>query len=74
MRFLIDAQLPPRLARRLAQLGHDVTHVADLGLTSATDQQIWNAAVERAAILVTKDQDFAVARASTTSSLTVTAL
>ena len=64
MRFLIDAQLPPHLARRLADLGHDVSHVADLGLVSATDLQIWSAAIEREAILVTKDQDFAMARAA----------
>jgi predicted nuclease of predicted toxin-antitoxin system len=62
VRFLIDAQLPPRLARRLADLGHDASHVADLGLASANDAQIWNTAVERRAILVTKDQDFAMAR------------
>ncbi len=64
MRFLIDAQLPPRLARRLADLGHDAYHVVELGLLSATDQQIWNAAIKRGAILVTKDQDFATARAA----------
>ena len=64
MRFLIDAQLPPRLARRLADLGHEASHVADLSLVAATDREIWNAASERDAILVTKDQDFAVARAA----------
>ena len=64
MHFLIDAQLPPRLARRLADLGHDASHVADLGLVSATDRQIWSAAIERDAILVTKDQDFAMTRAA----------
>ena len=64
MRFLIDAQLPPRLARRLADLGHEASHVADLGLVAATDREIWNAASERDAILVTKDQDFAMARAA----------
>jgi predicted nuclease of predicted toxin-antitoxin system len=62
MRFLIDAQLPVRLARRMTDLGHEAAHVADLGLDSATDQQIWNVAVERGAILVTKDQDFAIGR------------
>jgi predicted nuclease of predicted toxin-antitoxin system len=56
--------LPPRLARRLADLGHEATHVADIGLAGAADSTIWNVAVERAAILLTKDQDFAVARAA----------
>lgn len=64
MRFLIDAQLPPRLARRLVDLGHEATHVADLGLAGASDPAIWTIAIERAAILVTKDQDFAIARAA----------
>ena len=64
MQFLIDAQLPPRLARALSDLGHEATHVAELGLADATDTVIWEAAVERAAILMTKDQDFAVARAA----------
>jgi predicted nuclease of predicted toxin-antitoxin system len=62
LRFLIDAQLPPRLARRLSDLGHEATHVADIGLAGASDATIWNIAIERTAILMTKDQDFAIAR------------
>ncbi len=65
MRFLIDAQLPRGLARRLTELGHDATHVADLGLAEAADPEIWNYAIEQTAILITKDRDFAVARAAT---------
>lgn len=64
MRLLIDAQLPPRLARRLSELGHDATHVADIGLADAPDSAVWDAAIKRGAILVTKDQDFAIARAA----------
>ena len=64
MRFLVDAQLPRRLARQLADLGHDATHVSDIGLESASDAAVWGAAIERAAILVTKDHDFAIARAA----------
>ena len=63
MRLLIDAQLPPRLARRLRDLGHDAVHVSEIGLAAATDKVVWDAAVERESVLVTKDQDFAVARA-----------
>lgn len=63
MRFLIDAQLPPRLAKRLRDLGHDAVHVSEIGLAAATDKVVWDAAFERNAVLVTKDQDFAVARA-----------
>lgn len=63
MRLLLDAQLPPRLARRLRDLGHDAVHVSEIGLAAATDKVVWDAAVERESVLVTKDQDFAVARA-----------
>ena len=63
MRLLIDAQLPPRLARRLRELGHEAVHVGEIGLAAATDKIVWDVAAERRAVLVTKDQDFAVARA-----------
>jgi predicted nuclease of predicted toxin-antitoxin system len=63
MRFLIDAQLPPMLARHLIGLGHHAEHVADVGLQAAGDFQIWTYAVANTAILVTKDEDFVVIRA-----------
>ena len=62
MRFLVDAQLPPRLAHRLSELGYDAVHVFDLGLISATDRQVWDEALARGAVLVTKDQDFPALR------------
>ena len=40
MRFLIDAQLPPALARLLASHGHVAEHVADIGLRDADDSRI----------------------------------
>ncbi|MFZ0208626.1 MAG: DUF5615 family PIN-like protein, partial [Roseiarcus sp.] len=55
MRFLIDAQLPPALARRLVELGHD----ADQQLAAVTDSQIWDYALATAAVIVSKDEDFA---------------
>jgi len=62
--FLVDAQLPASLAVALRQAGHEASHVVDLGLASATDGQIWQEAVTRSAILVTKDRDFALLRAA----------
>src|SRR5271154_6348389 len=59
MRFLIDAQLPPALARRLVELGHDAEHVSDQQLAAATDSQIWDYALATAAVIVSKDEDFA---------------
>ena len=41
MNFLIDAQLPPALARWIAGQGHQAVHVFDLGLHAAGDGQIW---------------------------------
>ena len=58
MRFLVDAQLPPALARHLASQGHEAEHVIDIGLKNATDSEIWNYALELQCILVTKDEDF----------------
>jgi predicted nuclease of predicted toxin-antitoxin system len=63
VRFLIDAQLPPVLARRLATSGHDATHVFDIGLLAATDRDIWNQATLMNATIVTKDEDFVTMRA-----------
>ena len=58
MRFVIDAQLPPGLAARLVDCGHEAEHVRDIGLGAATDLDIWRYAQECEAVLVTKDQDF----------------
>ena len=45
MDFLVDAQLPPGLARWLADQGHSAQHVNDLGLAGAEDSVIWNHAL-----------------------------
>lgn len=58
LRFLIDAQLPPTLAQRLAALGHEAHHVNRIGLGGADDASIWSHAARGGAVLVTKDEDF----------------
>ncbi|PRI11852.1 DUF5615 family PIN-like protein [Leucobacter massiliensis] len=58
MRFLVDAQLPPALARVLAAHGHHAEHVIDVGLGDAPDRTIWRYAVVNRAVIVTKDEDF----------------
>lgn len=63
MRFLVDAQLPPLLARYLAESGHAAEHVADKGLSAASDRAIWNYASANDAVLITKDEDFITMRA-----------
>jgi predicted nuclease of predicted toxin-antitoxin system len=60
VRFLVDAQLPPALARWLAAAGHQAEHVADVGLAHASDPIVWQHAAETQAVIVTKDEDFAL--------------
>ena len=62
MRFLVDAQLPPALARHLTSLGHDAEHVADSGRSRGSDQSIRAYAAEIGAVIVTKDEDFPIHR------------
>ena len=45
MRFLIDAQLPARLARALATAGHDAIHTSDLRLLVVAIGNITNDAL-----------------------------
>jgi uncharacterized protein (TIGR02246 family) len=42
--FLVDAQLPPALARWIASQRHQATHVFDLGFHTADDPVIWERA------------------------------
>lgn len=60
MRFLVDAQLPPGLARWLAAKGHAAEHVGDLQMLDADDDAIWAQASSSGAAIVTKDADFSV--------------
>jgi predicted nuclease of predicted toxin-antitoxin system len=57
-RFLVDAQLPPGLARRLAARGYPAEHVNQVSLGIAADLTIWRHAARTGAILITKDEDF----------------
>jgi predicted nuclease of predicted toxin-antitoxin system len=66
VRFLVDAQLPPVLARQLATSGHEAVHVADVGMLSARDRDIWEHAATTEATLITKDEDFVTMRALNT--------
>ena len=60
MRLLIDAQLPPALARWLTAQGHEAEHVFDVALGNSPDTVVWKHALQSAAVIVTKDEDFAV--------------
>jgi predicted nuclease of predicted toxin-antitoxin system len=57
--FLIDAQLPRRLAWKLRELGHDVLHTLDLPSGNRTpDKEINAVALRDGRVVVTKDADF----------------
>lgn len=58
MRFLVDAQLPPKLAAWLKAKGHEAEHVASVLSETAPDVAIFARAKETGAVLVTKDIDF----------------
>lgn len=59
MKFLIDAQLPRRLANRLRDIGHDAVHTLDLPLKNRTpDSVIEEISSRESRIVVTKDADF----------------
>jgi predicted nuclease of predicted toxin-antitoxin system len=56
----LDAQLPPALAPWIAAtFGITTQAVRDLGLTTAKDPEIFQAARDAKAVVMTKDADFA---------------
>lgn len=59
MKFLVDAQLPLRLARFLEAAGHDVVHTRDLpGQNTTSDAEINTLSITEERIVITKDADF----------------
>lgn len=59
MRFLVDAQLPARLAGFLSSAGHDALYVTELpDGNRATDRRIAELADDEGRVVVTKDRDF----------------
>lgn len=60
MKFIVDAQLPPALAGWLRDVGHEALPVREIGLRDAEDEVIWEYARKAGAVIVTKDEDFAI--------------
>ena len=59
MKFLVDAQLPRRLAKWLAGQGCDALHTLDQPLANAsTDDEVTDFADRDGRVVVTKDSDF----------------
>ena len=56
----VDAHISPAVAKWIAaELGHPAQSVRDLGLRNAKDKDIFAAAGQAKAIVLTKDADFA---------------
>lgn len=59
MKFLVDAQLPRRLAQRLREAGHEALHTLELPLGNrTTDTFLIELSIHEQYIVVTKDSDF----------------
>lgn len=58
MRFLLDENLSPQLGTLLRAAGHDCVHVRDVGLKSAVDETVLDAAHGDGRVLVRADTDF----------------
>lgn len=59
MNFLVDAQLPRRLAWRLREAGHDTIHTLDLpNGNRTTDTEINDLSIQDRRAVITKDADF----------------
>lgn len=60
MRFIVDNQLPPALARFLSEDLHvHASHVVDVGLRDGSDADIWAYCSANDLVLISKDADFA---------------
>ncbi|HEX8318619.1 DUF5615 family PIN-like protein [Longimicrobium sp.] len=59
MRFIVDAQLPRRIAGWLREAGHDAIHTLDLPEGNrTTDRAIIGLSLREQRVVVTKDADF----------------
>ena len=70
-RFLVDAQLPPALARWLEVKGYRTVHVGDPGMRATADAAIWNRVLASSSAIITRDEDFARRRARSVEGPTV---
>lgn len=58
MKFLVDEQLPPFLARKLAESGYRAAHVTESPGLGSSDSEVVAWAEENLAAIITKDIHF----------------
>jgi predicted nuclease of predicted toxin-antitoxin system len=58
VKLLFDANLSPALCRQLGDVFSGSIHVAEVGLSFASDDDVWEFAKQRGLMIVSKDSDF----------------
>jgi len=58
VRFLVDANMSPRVAELLRSNGHEAVAVREIGLADASDDEILDRAASDERIVVSHDTDF----------------
>lgn len=58
MHFLLDNNLSPKLIELLSELNHQATHVYDIGLSRASDREIFQYAKDNNMVIISADTDF----------------
>lgn len=67
MRFLVDQCLSPDFATEVADAGHDVIHVRELGMQRSPDADVLRVAREQDRTLLSADTDFGTILAQTSA-------
>jgi predicted nuclease of predicted toxin-antitoxin system len=58
VKFIVDANLSPRVAELLRSAGHDAVAVREIGLADASDDEILDHALAGDRVIISHDTDF----------------